>query len=106
MNYYQEHQSEFLEGLMAFLRIPSISTLPENKSDIRRAADFALNELRAAGMTAAELIEDSGGMKEPAKLFKIDRSKVEKAVAAELKVQEEGEEPVVAAKPKKKVAKR
>ena len=61
MNYYQEHQSEFLEGLKAFLRIPSISTLPENKPDIRRAADFALNELRAAGMTAAELIEDSGG---------------------------------------------
>jgi acetylornithine deacetylase/succinyl-diaminopimelate desuccinylase-like protein len=61
MNYYQQHQSEFLEGLKAFLRIPSISTLPENKSDIRRAADFAVNELRTAGMTAAELVEDSGG---------------------------------------------
>ena len=61
MNYYQQHQSEFLEGLKAFLRIPSISTLPENKPDIRRAADFALNELRTAGMTSAELIEDSGG---------------------------------------------
>src|ERR1035437_2109475 len=60
MNYYQQHQSEFLEGLKAFLRIPSISTLPENKPDIRRAADFALNELRTAGMTSAELIEDSG----------------------------------------------
>ena len=24
MNYYQEHKSEFLEGLKAFLRIPSI----------------------------------------------------------------------------------
>ncbi len=31
MNYYQEHQSEFLEGLKAFLRIPSISTLSEHK---------------------------------------------------------------------------
>ena len=39
MNYYQEHQAEFLEGLKAFLRIPSISTLPENKPDIRRAAE-------------------------------------------------------------------
>ena len=39
MTYYQEHQSEFLEGLKAFLRIPSISTLPEHKPDIRRAAD-------------------------------------------------------------------
>jgi len=60
MNYYRQHQSDFLEGLKAFLRIPSISTLSEHKPDIRRAAEFALNELRAAGMTAAELIEGDG----------------------------------------------
>jgi acetylornithine deacetylase/succinyl-diaminopimelate desuccinylase-like protein len=60
MNYYQQHQSDFVEGLKAFLRIPSISALSEHKPDIRRAADFALNELRAAGMTAAELIEGDG----------------------------------------------
>ena len=60
MNYYQQHQSEFLEGLKAFLRIPSISALSENKPDIRRAAEFAVNELRAAGMTTAELIEGDG----------------------------------------------
>lgn len=39
------------------------------------------------------------------KRFKIDRTKIEKAVAAELKVQEEGEEPVTS-KPKKKAAKK
>jgi acetylornithine deacetylase/succinyl-diaminopimelate desuccinylase-like protein len=60
MNYYQQRQSEFLESLKAFLRIPSISALSENKPDIRRAADFAVNELRAAGMTTAELIEGEG----------------------------------------------
>ncbi len=60
MNYYQEHQSEFLEGLKTFLRIPSISTLSEHKSDIRRAAEFARDELRKAGMAAAELIEGEG----------------------------------------------
>jgi acetylornithine deacetylase/succinyl-diaminopimelate desuccinylase-like protein len=60
MNYYQEHQYDFLEGLKNFLRIPSISTLSEHKPDIRRAAEFALNELRAAGMTSAELIEGDG----------------------------------------------
>ena len=60
MNYYQQHHSDYLEGLKAFLRIPSISTLSEHKSDIRRAAEFALGELRAAGMTSAELIEGSG----------------------------------------------
>ena len=60
MNYYRQHQSDFVEGLKAFLRIPSISALSEHKPDIRRAADFALNELRAAGMTSAELIEGDG----------------------------------------------
>ena len=60
MSYYQEHQSEFLEGLKAFLRIPSISALSEHKPDIRRAAEFARNELQSAGMNAAELIEGEG----------------------------------------------
>src|SRR6516165_1292949 len=60
MNYYQQHQSRFLEGLTAFLRIPSISTLSEHKPDVRRAAEFAVRELRATGMTAAELIEGEG----------------------------------------------
>src|SRR3954469_2275581 len=59
MTYYQQHQSEFLEGLKSFLRIPSISTLSEHKPDIRRAAEFARDELRAAGLTA-ETIEGDG----------------------------------------------
>lgn len=59
MNYYQENQAVFLDGLKTFLRIPSISTLSEHKPDIRRAAEFALGELRAAGLTG-ELIEGEG----------------------------------------------
>jgi acetylornithine deacetylase/succinyl-diaminopimelate desuccinylase-like protein len=60
MNYYQQRQSEFLEDLKSFLRIPSISTLPENKPDIRRAAEFAMDQLRKAGMASVELIEGEG----------------------------------------------
>src|SRR3954454_4247800 len=60
MTYYEQHRAEFLEGLKTFLRIPSISTLSENKPDIRRAAEFAAGELRRAGMTATELIEGEG----------------------------------------------
>jgi acetylornithine deacetylase/succinyl-diaminopimelate desuccinylase-like protein len=60
MTYYQQHQSDFLEGLKAFLRIPSISALSEHKPDIRRAAEFARDELLKAGMTSAELIEGEG----------------------------------------------
>jgi acetylornithine deacetylase/succinyl-diaminopimelate desuccinylase-like protein len=60
MNYYQQHQTAFLDGLKAFLRIPSISTLSENKSDIRRAAEFVRAEFRAIGLNSAELIEGDG----------------------------------------------
>ena len=55
MSYFEEHKTDFLEGLKNFLRIPSISTLPENKPDILRAAEFCKNELLGAGMTSAEL---------------------------------------------------
>ena len=60
MNYYQQHRTQFVEGLTAFLRIPSISTLSEHKPDIQRAAEFVREELLAAGMTAAELIQGKG----------------------------------------------
>src|ERR1043165_7069430 len=59
MSYCSEHQADFLDGLKSFLRIPSISTLSEHKPDIHRAAEFARDELRAAGLTA-ELIEGEG----------------------------------------------
>ena len=60
MTYYEQHQSDFLEGLKTFLRIPSISTLSEHKLDILRAAEFARDELAGAGMITAELIEGDG----------------------------------------------
>ncbi|MEX2264914.1 MAG: dipeptidase [Bryobacteraceae bacterium] len=54
------NQEQLLEGLKEFLRIPSVSTLPEHKPDIRRAADFVARELRNAGMSLVELIEGDG----------------------------------------------
>jgi acetylornithine deacetylase/succinyl-diaminopimelate desuccinylase-like protein len=59
MPHYREDHARFLEGLKTWLRIPSISTLPEHKPDIRRAADFVLQDVRAAGLQA-ELIEGEG----------------------------------------------
>ena len=60
MSYYLEHRDAFLEGLKTFLRIPSISTLPEHLPDIRRAAEFVRDEFREAGLNSAELIEGPG----------------------------------------------
>lgn len=60
MNYYEQHHQDYLEGLKAFLRIPSISTLSEHKPDIRKAAEFVRNELEKAGLQQAQLIEGEG----------------------------------------------
>src|SRR5271163_1133889 len=60
MNFYQQHQAEYLEGLKAFLRIPSVSTLPEHLSDVRAAAEFVRGELERAGLQDAHLIEGTG----------------------------------------------
>lgn len=60
-DYYREHHDRFLEGLKDLLCIPSISTLPEHKVDIRRAAEFLASELRAMGMEGVELIEGKEG---------------------------------------------
>ena len=56
-DYYQANRERFLEGLKTFLKIPSISTLPAHKADIRGAAAFVANELREMGMRSVEIIE-------------------------------------------------
>jgi len=58
--YYTSHRDEFLDGLERFLRIPSISTLPQHKGDIARAAAFLVDELQAAGLQNTRLIEGEG----------------------------------------------
>ena len=59
--YLQAHKEQFLEGLKNLLRIPSISTLPENRPDIRRAAEFIADELRQMGMRGVEIIDGKPG---------------------------------------------
>src|SRR5512143_233045 len=54
--YVQQNQQRFLEELKTFLRIPSISTLPEHNGDILRAAEFAAASLREIGMEQVEVL--------------------------------------------------
>lgn len=53
------HQNEkrFLDELFEFLRIPSISTLPQHKQDVIRAAQFVASSLKTAGMEHIEVIQ-------------------------------------------------
>src|SRR5947208_3525972 len=54
--FVRESQDRFLEELKTFLRIPSISTLPEHRGDIDRAAGFVSGSLGAAGLENVEII--------------------------------------------------
>ena len=58
--YARQNHPRFLKELKDLLRIPSISTLPENKGDCRRAAEALAAELTRIGMEHARLIETTG----------------------------------------------
>src|SRR5271169_4858976 len=58
--FVEQHQDRLLEELKDFLRIPSISTLPEHKPDIARAARFVAESLRSAGLENVEIIPTAG----------------------------------------------
>jgi acetylornithine deacetylase/succinyl-diaminopimelate desuccinylase-like protein len=55
----QENGERFVEELKELLRIPSVSTAPEHVGDVRAAAEFVADGLRAAGLRGVRLIETS-----------------------------------------------
>src|SRR5258707_14879116 len=58
--YISANEGRFLEELIDWLRIPSISTLPEYAGDIRRAAEYAAEQLRQMGFEQVHLIQTAG----------------------------------------------
>ena len=58
--YLEPRREERLERLKAFLRIPSMSALPQHAPDVRRAAEWLADEMRAAGIENVE-VSDTGG---------------------------------------------
>ncbi len=57
--YVEQNLSRFIQQLSDWLRIPSVSTDPDHKEDVRRAAEFVADDLRASGLTV-ELHETGG----------------------------------------------
>ncbi len=51
-----ENSSRFVEELKSLLRIPSISTLPEHREDVRRTAEMLAANLTCIGMEHIEFI--------------------------------------------------
>ena len=55
-SFVHANENRFLEELIEFLRIPSISTLPENQPDIDRAARFVSGAMERVGLEHVEVI--------------------------------------------------
>jgi acetylornithine deacetylase/succinyl-diaminopimelate desuccinylase-like protein len=55
--YVHDNEARFLDELKDLIRIPSISTLPENKEATHRAAEYVADHLKAAGLENVEVIE-------------------------------------------------
>jgi acetylornithine deacetylase/succinyl-diaminopimelate desuccinylase-like protein len=58
--FVRTNETRLLDELLDLLRIPSISTLPDHKADVLKAAEFVAASLRAAGMENVELIPSKG----------------------------------------------
>ncbi|MBE3582564.1 MAG: dipeptidase [Limnochordaceae bacterium] len=56
----RDHDSEIFAGLGRFLRLPSISTLPEHAQDVQATARFLAEELQRLGVPRVELIPTAG----------------------------------------------
>ena len=55
-SFVEQNKSRLLDELTEFLRIPSVSTLPDHFPDVHRAAAFVAEALRKAGMENVEII--------------------------------------------------
>jgi acetylornithine deacetylase/succinyl-diaminopimelate desuccinylase-like protein len=58
--YLAEHAESRLADYLEFLRIPSISTLPEHVPDMRRAATFLAERMGRIGLEQVEISETGG----------------------------------------------
>src|SRR6266571_9462014 len=56
LDYARQNQQRFLNELKELLRIPSVSTLPQHKQDVMRAADFVAAEMKRIGLEHVEVI--------------------------------------------------
>jgi len=54
--FVEQNKSRLLDELKTFLRIPSVSTLPEHVPDVRRAAQFVADSMKTAGLENIEII--------------------------------------------------
>jgi acetylornithine deacetylase/succinyl-diaminopimelate desuccinylase-like protein len=58
--YIEEHKDRFLQELFGLIRIPSISSVAENRDDLIKAAEYWRRSLLEAGCDKSELFQTEG----------------------------------------------
>lgn len=59
-SYLAEHRDQFLEELLDLLRIPSVSSLPDHRPHVQRAAEWVKNRLKASGLESVRIMPTGG----------------------------------------------
>lgn len=58
--YLNDHKDRFVNELMEFLRIPSISSLPDHATDVQEAAEWVETRMKSAGIESVRIIPTGG----------------------------------------------
>jgi acetylornithine deacetylase/succinyl-diaminopimelate desuccinylase-like protein len=60
IDYIQTHRDRYLDEMGQWLAIPSVSALPQHAADVKRAAEWAAEEMRRVGFEGVRLIDTPG----------------------------------------------
>jgi acetylornithine deacetylase/succinyl-diaminopimelate desuccinylase-like protein len=60
LDFLDQQRGRFLDELFELLRIPSISSSPDHRSEVRRCAEWLVGQANAIGLEHARLIETAG----------------------------------------------
>ncbi|MCC6170247.1 MAG: dipeptidase [Caldilineaceae bacterium] len=58
--YLAVNRPRFIDEMLEFFRIPSVSSLPEHAGDVRRAGEWVANRMRQAGIEHVQILETGG----------------------------------------------
>jgi len=56
LSYIQEHKDQILDELIEFVSIPSVSTDPEKKTEMQRAAQWVANQMHSLGFENVKIL--------------------------------------------------
>ncbi|MDQ7815467.1 MAG: dipeptidase [Melioribacteraceae bacterium] len=60
INYIKSNINSYVNELLDYIRIPSISTLESHKNEMQRCAEFISNKIKNAGMNSVEIFQTEG----------------------------------------------